>query len=105
MAKFRFASFTTFSAPVRLITPGGDEQEFTAEFVYLDDKQWAEKGTTPTLDFLRAHWTGWSGIVGDGDREIPFGPEQREIFLAHTYISQAVINAYIAARAGLRAKN
>lgn len=105
MAKFRFAPITTFAAPVKVIKPGGEEQEFVAQFVYLDDKQWAEKGALPSLDFLRAHWIGWAGIVGDDDQEIAYSEAMREALLGHDYVSRAVLGAYITGRSGQRAKN
>ncbi len=105
MASFKFAKITTFRAPVTLITPGGEEQEFTAEFVYLDDKAWLEKQQLPTVDFLRAFWTGWRGIVGEDGAEIAYSDTMRDALLDHNYIAQPVVTAYSTARAGRRAKN
>jgi hypothetical protein len=105
MAKFKFAAIANFWTAVKVTTPNGDVQEFQGQFVYLDDKQWAEKGQLHMLDFLRQHWIGWTGIAGADDQEIPFSEDQREVFLGHNYISSAVLAAYNDARAGQRAKN
>lgn len=105
MARFKFAAITSFWAPVKVITPGGEEQEFEAQFVYLDDKGWAGKQQVPTLDFLREHWTGWQGIVGADERAIDYSVEKRDELLDHSFVALAVITAYREARMGQRAKN
>jgi hypothetical protein len=105
MAKFKFAAIVNFWTTVTVTTPGGEQQEFEGQFVYLDDKQWDEKGKLPPLEFLQQHWVGWKGILDTDDQEIPFSPDQRDRLLGHAYIIQALLGAHGAARAGLRAKN
>lgn len=107
MAKFKFAKgLVRFWAPVTIITPGGDEQEFNAQFIYFDDKTWIAKTEKSTVgEILREIWTGWEGIVDDGDSELPFSTEARDALMLHSYIVQPVMAAYRAARDGLRAKN
>jgi hypothetical protein len=105
MAKFKFEPIARFWAPVKIVRPDGAEQEFEAEFVYLDDAQWAELGTMKSVDFLARHWTGWRGVVGADDRELPFSEAQRDQLLSHSYITTQVIGAYVTARQGVRAKN
>lgn len=95
----------TFWAIVTVVTPDGDEQKFSAQFNYLDDKTWSEQSQKPAADFLRDNWIGWKGIVGEDKADVPFSPEQREIFLAHAYIGLPVIAAYSQSRQGIRQKN
>lgn len=35
--KFKFAEITTFTAPVTIATPSGEQQSFVGTFLYLDD--------------------------------------------------------------------
>ncbi len=106
--KFKFAEVFTFKEKVTIVTPGGEEQTFLGEFLYLDDKATEELVKLETAESLRQVWTGWSGIVfgeGDEEKELPYSAPQRELFLVHAYVTNAVLFAYLRARQGLRAKN
>lgn len=102
---FKFIPVTTFWAPVKIVLPGGEEQEFEGEFVYIDDAAWVAAQKMTNGDFLRAHWTGWRGIVDEDDKALPFSEAQRELLLGHSYIAAGVLAGYATARQGLRAKN
>lgn len=104
--KFRFAQISTFKAPVTIMTPGGDEQKFVAEFLYLDDKANSEAVLLGNEELLRLVWKGWNDeIVDADDKPLPFSTEQRELFLKHSFITNAVVSDYVRARLGIRAKN
>jgi len=103
--KFKFEEVFTFKETVTVITPGGVQQTFTAEFLYLDDKAIEEFVKLPNADGLRQVWKGWDGIVGPDDQPLPFSEPQRELFLGHAYITNAVLFSYLRGRQGLLAKN
>lgn len=102
---FKFVPIETFTAPVTLITPGGEAQTFKAVFSYLDDKANDEAVKLDNTELLRNIWKGWSEINDDQDKPLPYSDDQRELFLRHTYITNAVVTAYVNSRAGLRPKN
>ena len=103
--KFKFETISTFSTPVTVTLPGGEQQTFTGIFAYLDDDANEKALKSSNAEFLAQVWTGWDGIVGPDDKPLPFSAEQRKLLLQHLYINNAVIAAYVQARAGLRAKN
>ena len=104
--KFKFETISTFQAPVTILTPGGEEQSFVATFLYLDDKANDEAVKLSNPDLLRQVWKGWDDDVTDGDgKPLPYSAAQMEIFLAHSFITNAVVSHYVLARMGRRAKN
>lgn len=104
--KFKFEPISTFKAPVTILTPGGEEQSFVATFLYLDDKANDEAVKLGNSDLLRKVWKGWDDDVTDGDgKPLPFSTEQLELFLEHSFITNAVVTHYVRSRMGLRAKN
>lgn len=108
---FRFAPIETFTAPVTVMTPGGEVQEFTATFLYRDNKAHAELLAKPVDECCRTIWKGWSGIEtpdpSDAGKsvELAYSDAQRDLLLEHAYVGNAVFGAYVRAREGLRAKN
>lgn len=102
---FKFAAIETFKAKVSVMTPAGEEQEFTAEYLYLDNAAAAELVKLEPDAMLRRVWIGWSDIVGPDDKPLPFSAEQRDRFIAHAYVNNAVAGEYYRSRQGLRAKN
>lgn len=106
--KFRFEEIATFKTEVTVTLPGGDQQTFKGEFLYLDDKANDEAVKLGNEDLLRQVWKGWEGIVVGKDKEeqpLPFSEPQRELLLKHSYIHNAVVLHYVRARMGMRAKN
>ena len=104
--KFKFEAISTFKAPVTIITPGGEEQTFGATFLYLDDKANEEAVKLSNPEMLRQVWKGWDDDVTDGDgKPLPYSDAQLEVFLAHSFITNAVVSTYVLARMGRRAKN
>lgn len=103
--KFKFEAISTFKTTIVVTLPDGEQQSFTGTFMYLDDAANQEAVKLSNAEMLKQVWTGWDGIVGPDDKPLAFSAEQRELFLRHTYISNAVVSAYVQARAGLRAKN
>lgn len=108
---FKFAPIESFTAPVTIMTPGGETQDFSATFRYFDNKAHAEMAAKPIDEVCRMIWTGWSGIEApdpaDAAKSVPlaFSEEQRDLLLTHAYIGNAVYSAYLRAREGLRSKN
>lgn len=104
--KFKFEAISTFTAPVTILTPNGEEQSFVATFLYLDDKANDEAVKLGNDELLRQVWKGWDDDVVDGDgKPLPFSTAQLELFLKHSFITNAVVLHYVRARMGLRAKN
>lgn len=108
---FKYLPIETFDAPVKIMTPGGEEHEFTATFSYLDDKAHAVLLEKSVEECCRTVWKGWSGIEApdpnDASKSIvlAYSDAQRDLLLGHAYISNAVFGGYARARQGLRAKN
>lgn len=102
---FKFVPIATFIAPVSVVTPGGEEQTFDAEFVYLDDAANEEASQLTIGELLRKVWRGWRGIQDESGRELPYSDAQREALMRHAFVVNRVFAAYTSARAGLRAKN
>lgn len=106
MAKFKFVVPATFTAPVKVILPNGDQQEFTATFKYLADNEVEELLKKLVPEVLRSVWVGWGNdLVGDDDQPLPFSDETRDGLLDHSFVTSPVLDAFIAGRRGLRAKN
>lgn len=104
--KFKFEPISTFTAPVTIVTPGGEEQSFVATFLYLDDKANDEAVKLGNADLLRQIWKGWNEDITDVDgKPLPYSSAQLELFLGHSFITNAVVLHYVRARMGLRAKN
>jgi hypothetical protein len=103
--KFRFEEIATFKTEVTVTLPGGDQQTFVGEFLYLDDEANDEAVKLTNPDLMRQVWKGWDGIVGADDKPLPFSEPQLELFLKHSYIHNAGVTAYVRGRQGLRAKN
>lgn len=104
--KFKFKEIVTFKAPVTITTPGGEEQSFVGEFLYLDDQANDMAVKLGNEDLLRQVWKGWNeDIVGEDDKPLPFSEAQRELFLKHSFITNGVVLHYVRGRMGLRAKN
>lgn len=104
--KFKFAEITTFTAPVTITTPSGEAQSFVGTFLYLDDAANAEAVKLGNEDLLRQVWKGWNeDIVGADDKPLPFSSAQLELFLKHSFITNAVVLGYVLGRLGQRAKN
>ena len=104
--KFKFAEITTFTAPVTIVTPSGEQQSFVGTFLYLDDAANGEAMKLGNEDLLRQVWKGWNDdIVGADDKPLPFSTAQLELFLKHSFITNAVVLGYVLGRLGQRAKN
>jgi hypothetical protein len=103
--KFKFEAISTFKTDVEVTLPNGEQQTFTGAFTYLDDEANEEAVKASNAELLRKVWIGWDGIVDADDKPLAFSAEQRDLLLRHLYIHNAVVSAYVQARAGLRAKN
>lgn len=102
---FVFREDFAFEAPVKVMTPAGEEQTFTGHFVYVDDKTF-DALTESDKGLLEKVWIGWGADLRDEDeRPIAFSAERRAQLLGHQYVAQAVAVAYVKARRGMREKN
>lgn len=102
---FVFRTYFEFEAPVQVMTPWGEEQQFTGRFLYLDDKAF-DALTQSDKGLLEKVWIGWGDDIKDADQQpIAWSIERRDELLGHQYVTQAVAVAYVKARRGMREKN
>lgn len=97
--------------PVTVNVPvnGGktEQHEFTAKFKLMSQEEYdkALQGTKNDTSFIAKFLIGWSGLLDDDDKEVPFSKEALKNLCGLPFVRVAIVKAYNQAITGQAAKN
>lgn len=90
---------TEFEWPVVLKTPGSkkyEKSEVVLKFKYMTQKQITEiSAGMEYAEFCKSHVTGWSGVVDEDSKEIPFSQEAFDELLENPGFARSIFVTYL----------
>lgn len=90
---FRVVDAYECEAQVTVMPPGAEPQPFTARFRLGADDLDALADPDRAADAIACVWIGWSDVVDEDGKPVPFSPEMRDRLLKYPFVRAAVVRA------------